>query len=497
MTGATATASVVIGSSGPVSGTGWLAAPSSAPVGAAVELAVFAKISMQLGRDGATSIVSLPELPGWNQGRSAREEIEPSPHRRLIVRGHRTQPGRVVLRRGAEVLGEVAFGVGVETIATSLPSTMQTTIGSRRGDDYLVVEGVEGPSARRWCKLPKLGVLATWDEVERMVLTSRACIVDVSSWTVAFLLQGSRKLLSAMAPRRLALSVLDLSTPSGEALHPGPRPSSSSSTFAAVSPSATLPSLGVEARAPAVVDEESSTAGNTRQVAPAELERLLSGIHRRAGSAPPLDDGNDEGPTKVLPNVDLERLQREIAGAERPASALPLEERPEPGEVTRAFSAIVSTSDGAPVEAAPVAAVKEGSGTQPIGIRAELERRLQRRGDIRGLDLRRAPLKGLSARGGDLRGAQLSEADLTGADLTGANLEGACLDGAKLDGARLDDATLLEATFECASMVASSMRSAKLEGSSFAGADLRGADLRGAEPRDAFVGSILDGARLA
>src|SRR3954454_22288788 len=104
MTVAAPSTSVAMSAVGPVAGAAWLT-----PAGATTELWVYGKLSIQLGRDGRTSMVTLPERPGGNHGCAAREETERAAARRLVVRGHRTQPGRVMLRRGADVLGEVTF----------------------------------------------------------------------------------------------------------------------------------------------------------------------------------------------------------------------------------------------------------------------------------------------------------------------------------------------------------------------------------------------------
>lgn len=195
---------IAIAPVGPVAGAAWLT-----PAPAGYDLNAIGKIVLQLGLNGTMTIVPRPELPGWNQGRGAPEEVEASDARRLIVRGHRVHQGRVILRRGATALGEVTFGPGVQPIAMPLSNTMQATIGGRRGDDWLVVEGVEGPGTRRWCKLPKLGIVSTWNEIERLMLASRLVLVDVSTWTIAFVMRASRKVLAAMVPRQVTFSTLD------------------------------------------------------------------------------------------------------------------------------------------------------------------------------------------------------------------------------------------------------------------------------------------------
>ncbi|NUP08047.1 MAG: hypothetical protein HOW73_18530, partial [Polyangiaceae bacterium] len=290
-------AALAISPAGPVAGTAWLA-----PSPGGVEMHVIGKLVLQLGHAGATSFVSKPELPGWNQGRGAKEEVEVSDARKLIVRGHRTQPGKLILRRGTTAIGEIPFGPGVDTVTMPLSSTMQATIAGKGGDDWLVVEGVEGPQARRWCKLPKLGIVACWDEIERMLLTSRVCLVDVSSWTIAFVVRASRKLLPAMAPRVVTLSVLDLAQ--GPGAQETPSPQHASGTYVAAREPAppakltppkpipsgaallggdgppTMVSSGVELPVPKPQPSTAGTAGSklgrTRQLQPEEVQQLLA-----------------------------------------------------------------------------------------------------------------------------------------------------------------------------------------------------------------------------
>jgi len=180
------------------------------PATGGVELTIVGKIVVALGFDGQVEMVGTPELPGWNQERPAPEEVDRDAVRKIMVRGRRAYPGKVVLRRGAQVLVECPFGPGDQSVETPLANNMQTTIAGKRGDEWLVVEGGDGAEVRRWCKLPKLGLVATWSDVERLVLTSRICFVDVSNWTIAFLLRGSRRLLPTMAPRHLSVAVHDL-----------------------------------------------------------------------------------------------------------------------------------------------------------------------------------------------------------------------------------------------------------------------------------------------
>lgn len=182
------------------------------PVTGGAELTIVGKLVVALGLEGQVEMVPSPELPGWHQARPAPAEVDKDAARRIVARGRRMHAGKVVLRRGSNVLVECAFGPGEDPVGTPLANNMQTTIAGKRGDEWLVVEGGDRPDARRWCKLPKLGLVATWNDVERMVLTSRVCFVDVSDWTISFLMRGSRKILPTMAPRHLSVAVHDLTS---------------------------------------------------------------------------------------------------------------------------------------------------------------------------------------------------------------------------------------------------------------------------------------------
>jgi hypothetical protein len=116
----------------------------------------------------------------------------------------------VTLRRGSQILVEMPFGPGHEPVMGELANALQTTAAGRRGDEWLVVESADSSDPRRWCKLPKLGVVATWGKNDRLLLTSRMCFVDIAQWTVTFVMRGSRKIGNGGVPRNLTISILDL-----------------------------------------------------------------------------------------------------------------------------------------------------------------------------------------------------------------------------------------------------------------------------------------------
>lgn len=179
------------------------------PTTGGVELTIVGKLVVGLGVEGYVEMLPKPELPGWHQARPAPAEVDRDAARRIVARGRRAHPGKVVLRRGSSVLVECPFAPGDQPVEAPLANNMQTTIAGKRGDEWLVVEGGDRPDARRWCKLPKLGLVATWNDVERLVLTSRICFVDVSDWTISFVMRGSRKIPPSMAPKHLSVAVHD------------------------------------------------------------------------------------------------------------------------------------------------------------------------------------------------------------------------------------------------------------------------------------------------
>lgn len=478
---ASVSAPVSLNALGPVAGSAWV---ERADVG--FDLHVIGKLSLQLGQGGNIKVVSKPELPGWNQGRVAKEELSVTTKRKLLVRGHRTQPGRVILRRGVEAVGELALEPGLAMVDLELDANAQATIAGKRGDDWLVIEGVEGPSTRRWCKLPKLGLVASWGEIERMTLASRICLVDVSSWMISFVMRATRRLPQAMVPDRASLAVLDLS----QAGAPVPITAGSGTYAAAALPAEpavapqpvaatatrreldhdppTMISAGVTKARPASADDDSTvrikqappdsvSAGRTRQLSPEEVAKLLGREKQR-----PLDDAADELPTRMLPSDQLRELTRALA-PEEPSTS-------DADEISRAFAAIAPPAQR--------------------DVRGELEQRVRR-----GERLDDLPLAGAKLAGACLAGAQLADLDLSGADLSRADLSDALLAGARLDGANLQGARLSRAALDFASLRGSSLSGASLEGASFAGADLRDADLRGAAPASALMGANVSGAR--
>lgn len=459
-----------------VAGLAWLAES-----GKFVELCVVGKLAFMLQPEGRTTLMTRPELPGRNQGVGAPEELDAGTARALVVHGPRAEGGKVVLRRGPNPLAEATFAVGNDPVRVELSSTMHTTAAGRRGDEWLVVEAGAAASGRRWCKLPQLGILARWGEIEQLLLTSRVCLVDVSTWVVAFVLRASRKLPAAMAPSQVSLSLIDLS--------------------AAVQEREPLAAAPAPVAAPPTDDDD---GGRTRVRSPGPGS---DPGRPPTGRGPALEDSFDEPKTRFvdvasqLPKEALRDPRDVPAQPRRPSSAglrigrtsspgipavtspphanhaapagraihdepttRPLEPEPAPSSVTRAFAALSP-------EARP-------------SLRGELVTRVKEGSRLDDLDLRGADLAGVS-----LAGATLGGLDLTGADLSGADLMGADLGGARLDRARLESARLEGADLMCASLVGASLRGCSIAAANFAGADLTGADVTGASPVSSLAGA--------
>lgn len=464
-----------------VSGVAWIAATGGFP-----ELHIVGKLSFLLLADGKTSLMSRPELPGRNQGVGAAEELEPAAQRRLIVHGPRSEAGRVVLRRGPTPLAETGFQSGNEPISVALSNTMHTTMAGRRGDEWLVVEAGSAPSGRRWCKLPKLGIVAKWGDVEQLLLTSRACLVDVSTWVVAFVLRASRKLPAAMIPQGVSLSLLDLSASPEEGATNAAAYGRPTGAPAPAAPGAQRPSQVMAAVAPAEDDDADRTA---IREPPRPKPALM------------LEDSADEPKTRLV-DVALE-IPREAlrdprdAPERRPSSAglrigrtsspaIPAQQLPkvEPPQQVHDEPTVQPLE---PLEAGPSSVTRAFAALSPDTrppVRTDLLRRIKDGARLDDLDLRGADLAGIAIPGASLGGLDLTGADLSRADLMGTDLAGARLDRARLDGARLEGADLM-----CASLCGASLRGCSLAAANFAGADLAGADLSGAAPVSALAGA--------
>jgi hypothetical protein len=448
---------VAVNSVGPVAGLAWLTA---APNG--LELHVVGKLTMQLVGEGQTALVPRPELPGHIGGLPAPEELDAAAVRRVIVRGTRPSPGRAILRRGSSILAEATFQAGSDAVVASMPSTMQTTIAGKRGDEWLVVEGGDGASSRRWCKLPKLGILATWSDVERLLLTSRLCVVDVRTWTVSFVLRASRKVPASMAPSTVSLSVQDLATNQVVSAAPATKPS--------------VPSV-------ASLEDDESTMSRGQDAEPKTrvVSNLAQNLPEQARRQP---EPARPAPRPSSGGLRIGRTSSSAIQAVNPDLAATVQRAPIHDEPT--------TSVASPIEAAPSSVTRAFSALSNEGalLRAEVAKRIREGRSLQGLALQRAELAGIALPGVRLGGLDLSHADLRGADLTGADLTAARLDGAQLDGARLDGAELMMANLHGASL-----RNATVSDANFAGADLTDADVSGALPKAAFVGATLTHAR--
>jgi hypothetical protein len=331
--GAPAT-NIDVGAEGNVSGAAW-ARPSSP----GAELTVIGKIALELGLDGAIRVVP-PEAPGWNAGTPSPIEVDAARSRRIVVRGRRSFAGRVILRRGEHQLAELPFGAGDVPAEAALANTMQTTIAGRRGDEWLVVEGA---NARRWCKLPKLGIVATWPS-ERMILTSRLCLIDVESWTVVFVMRGSKKMLPAAAPKHVGLAIVDMA----ETVEGAPRrPAEMEPTrqVAAIVPPAAFLDDDTTTGVRGAVDELFTTANGPGADS---ATRVLSAEERQRAIAESSLEVTITGVTQPAPRPSTAGLRmgkskesgHEVSPAEEPAGPMA-----DPSSVSQAFAALTKPDE--------------------------------------------------------------------------------------------------------------------------------------------------------
>jgi len=506
----TAKSKIAVSADGAVSGSAWIQ-----PSKPGLELHVVGKITMRLLPDGQTASVANPERPGHHRGLPSPEELDPSAVRMVIIRGARAVPGRVVLRRGPTVLAESAFDAGSTPMVIELSSTMQTTVAGRRGDEWLVVETAGGPEARRWCKVPKIGILATWNDIERLVLTSRVCLVDVTDWSLSFVLRASRRLPAAMAPDTVRVSTVDLSG-GGMGATPSPMPSPLARAVAAppappidladdddlartaIRAPAKSPLLArpiddptTVPRASAPVDESSSSEPRTRLVDVASHlppEAVPPAIAtRRANTRKPSSAGLRIGWVGGSPPAHPTAGRTTTGSAAPPDLGATVKREPIPARIHEE-----ETAASAGAEAAPTSVTRAFAAMSPdaVPLKYELLRRVKEGLPLVGLSLVGADLSGVA-----LPGAALSSLDFSRADLSQSDLTGADLTAAKLDGTRLDHAKLDGADFMCSTLVGASLRATSVVGANFAGADLSGADISGATPLSGFAGATLAGAR--
>jgi uncharacterized protein YjbI with pentapeptide repeats len=520
---------------------------------AGAELGVVGKLEFAFTTEGDPRPVQA-EAPGHWQGRPSPEELELSQARRLLVRGQRPLPGRVVLRRGTTSIAELELGAGGAPAVGQLASASMSTVVGTPGDEWLVVEGFDGPRSRRWCKLPRVGLLAVWQSgaapPERLLLGSRQCFVDVARQSFAFVLRATRRLSTGAIPQRVELVVTNLAPmvtvaatttdlgttlplDAGRAAVVAPVLPFPVATGAPASPNASAPRLAGQLPFAAPVapppklpvigrglpflgeapSETTATGVSTTNVMRAD-ELAGEGVRRALPftSEPELDDtrslGADELPPResVLPFASSEPAP--VVPATPPVMPPPRVPVPMASPDTESEIATLPIHGGvrAPESlrraaeqlAVPVAtsspSVNEAPEFDPV--RSELDKRLRDGAALAGLELRSADLSGLVLRHAKLGGLDLSLANLSSADLTSADLTRTKLDGARLDGAKLDGAILARASFEGASLERASLRDVQARECNLVEAQLSGCDLTGADLRRAkLVGAKLVGAQ--
>ena len=455
------------------------------------ELCVLGKLSLVLLGGGQAAIVARPEPPGVHRGVPAPAELDDAVQGMLVIAGPRSCAGRVVLRRGTAIMADVALSGGSETV-TVPSSALHSAAGG--DDEWLVVEGVDAPDARRWCKLPKMHIVASWEPAAQLILGARACLIDLGTWTVSFILRGT-PIPVEERPSHVTLSVEDTYVSSVRPIPPGLGESIEAETQTGRGDVDDDDGVRTAVRAAAQqparpLEEAPSTEQATRliPIAPLPPEALRDG----PSSAPRTTQRRGAAAARSS------RAGLRLGGGSGPgakASSKPPEPEPDPPRIedeTTAVGRIAVDSDG------PSSVTRAFASLSPetfvvaerTEVRSELVRRIQRGEPLAGLDLRGARLAGVSLAGASLSGLDLSGVDLRGADLAGTDLRSARLDGAQLDGSRLDGANL-----DGASLVGASLRSITLSGATFAGADFTDAQIGGSHTDAAFAGADLTRAR--
>lgn len=537
---------ILVTPSGLASGVAWTTTTAEG-----TELTVVGKLEFAFTSEGEPRPVQA-EPPGHWQARPSPEELEAAQGRRLVVRGQRPLPGRVVLRRGTTSIAELELAPGASPAAGQLASASMSTVVGTPGDEWLVVEGFDGPRSRRWCKLPRVGLLAAWQggaaAPERLLLGARQCYVDVARHGFAFVLRGTRRLSAGAIPQRIELVATQLAPlvnvmPAGAdlgttlPLEGGAAPAAAPVLpFPAVPGSAGTPRLGAGLPSLAERSDEVTRTDITdtrlmvtlpptkpSPVLPFDVPPELESTHVIDPSSPPEADTlpfakrSSGGPRPVDADGVAHALTVPVSGGRRandPLERVDTLESPgtpslppesvEPGPVhmqlhePRPVGDVHEVILAPPPDATSMEPEMLGQPTEPASARAELERRLRDGASLAGLELRAADLSGLVLRHAKLGGLDLSLTKLTGADLSAADLTRTKLDGARLDDAKLDGAILARASFEGASLERASLRDAQAREAVFVEAQLSGSDLTSADLRRAkLVGATLTGARGA
>lgn len=427
-----------------VAGAAWVGGSETSP-----DLHVVGKLSLGLDPQGR-ALVMEAQPPGRHFGMAAPEELQTEAGRKLLVRGARSLGGRVHLRKGERELAELSFAAGNEIVSIPMLDGAKTGMGPVDGDDWVVVEGVDDPQARRWCMLPRVGVRASYGPgPEQLVLARKLVIVDVQSWIVSLVFRGARPipLRPGTGPDLPESIRLEIETPKeAGASGPGLSPAVTASLHdvaASARPAMPFRAAATPVPAPAPVAMSPRNSTGTAELVTPKPPFIPRDVP--PASAPP--------PAPVVP-----------------ASALPVVPLvPPPLAVP------------APSVAPPPVVEPASDAPPPVDVRAEVKRRLARGAPLIGLDLRGAHLEGLSFRSANLLGLNLARARLNGADLSGADLRGACLDEAVLDGAMLEGALLANATLERASIKNASLRYAGAAHCVASNANMDGCNLRASD----------------
>jgi uncharacterized protein YjbI with pentapeptide repeats len=520
---------------------------------AGTELTVVGKLEFAFTSEGEPRPVQA-EPPGHWQARPSPEELEAAQGRRLVVRGQRPLPGRVLLRRGTTSIAELELAPGATPAAGQLASASMSTVVGTPADEWLVVEGFDGPRSRRWCKLPRVGLLASWQcgssTPERLLLGARQCFVDVARGSFAFVLRGTRRLSANSIPQRVELVVTDLAPLVNVTPARGDLGTTLPLDGGAVPVAGPIMPFAGASGAPAPPPPQAPGVLSPPPFAAPAVEG--SSLPRLGIGLPSLAERSDEitrtdvattrlisplAPTKPSPVLpfdvpdELESTSALDPTAAPETDTLPFGKSPrsaapsvEPGSVGYALTIPVSSGRRLGGHDAPEEAL-ESPGTPSIApesveagpVKVELHEP-RSMGDVHQVILAPPPdqtsleqegvvsLETHSVRielerrlcdGASLAGLELRSADLSRLELRHAKLGGLDLSLANLSGADLTSADLTRSKLDGARLDGAKLDGAILARASFEGASLDGASLRDIQAREcSFVEAQLAGCDL-
>ncbi len=377
-----------------------------------------------------------------------------------------------------------------------------------RGDEWIVLDGLNAERARVQTQLPFARALARYEKrgapgFAEIPLVGDTLTVDTDRLTASVVWRGHLVVSSREEARALVVfAALEVPTLSID----WPAPSAEPQRAPSKEWPDDIPDTTSERDVTAIRAAIAADWGHA-----ADLERTAE-IDERLASSAPLPFRPGATPLVVAPlapeirianastgTVDVEQsvVRRSLAFAGARGGTLG---RARAAWLERVAAAVPIAPPMAKGDAAP-----EDDPTADVRARAEARNRAGRSlGDLplAGADLSNADLTGADLQGLDLSGARLAGAKLGGAKLGRADLSRAVLDGATLDGADLTDAKLQQARGRDARLVGvrgarAAFTRADWDGANFSDAELDAADFTAASlAQTRFLAASLREARF-